>query len=338
MNPVTVEITLSPVDVRHAVHVLPHQLRQWAGQVDDVQLTVNLRRNTGRYEGSDHHVVALRSLLADVSRTYPNVRVAEVDYSLAATEEVSERFFGGRPLPVNNHDGGPLYSYFWAWHAARNDVVFHMDSDMLFGGGSQTWITEAVKELDQRPDVLCAAPLPGPPTADGSLPDHIIPKHSPGGRTPQRVPEDPAGYLFHGCSTRVIMFNREQLVSRLGPLPLERPRLRSQLRARLEGHPPVELPEKTITRLMNRSGLRRFDFLGDAPGMWSLHPPLRSEIFYQELGQLVERVEAGDMPEGQLGDFDVNDTLIDWSTARQALQRRAGWRRVARRALSPLHR
>lgn len=328
--PVTLEITVAPVDLPHAVHILPHQMRQWAGQVDEVQFTLDLHQSRGRYgAGAEERRPQLEMLLDDLCDRWPNAHVREVDYSAAMTAEVGERFFGGLPVPAKHHYGGPIYSYFFGWHAARHDLVFHLDSDMLFGGGSQTWIREAVDLLRERPDVLLCSPLPGPPTADGRLPDRMVARH---GQLPSREPHSSLAYGFASCSTRLFLFDRARFVSRLVPVPLERPRLRSQLRARVEGHPRYELPERTITRRMRQMGLRRVDFLGSSPGMWSLHPALRSELFYRELPRLVAQVEAGDMPEAQLGDYDVNDSLIDWTTARAAARGQRWWMRFARQA------
>jgi len=333
MNPVTLEITVSPTDWRHAVHVLPHQLHQWAGQVDDVQFTLNLQQRQGKYGGTGTEAMrSLTTVLDELCEEHPHARVREVDYSPAMRAEVSRRFFDGRPVPLRNHDGGPFYSYFFGWHAARHDHVFHADSDMLFGGGSQTWIAEALQLLRSKPEVLTTAPLPGPPTADGVLPEHMARKHAGMGGAPEREDLDSLGYRFHGCSTRVWLFDRANLARRLGGMPLERPRVRSHVRALLEGHPPVELPEKSMTRRMNELGLRRVDFLGRDPGMWSLHPKMRSEEFYAALPELVRRVETGDIPDEQRGDFDVNDSLVDWTSAREHLQKQGGLRRVARSA------
>jgi hypothetical protein len=334
MDPVTLEVTVSPTDWRHAVHVLPHQLRQWARQVDDVQFTLNLQQRQGRYASAEQEALTtLTGLLDDLCRQHPNAHVREVDYSPAARAEVSERFFDGRPVPLKNHDGGPFYSYFFGWHAARHDHVFHTDSDMLFGGGSQTWISEALALLRAKPDVLTTAPLPGPPTADGRLPEHMARKHANMGGEPRREEHDSLAYRFHGCSTRIWLFDRSTLVQRLGGMPLERPRLRSSLRARLEGNPPYELPEKSMSRRMNERGLRRVDFLGTGPGMWSLHPKMRSEEFHEALPTLVRRVETGDIPDEQRGDYDVNDSLVDWTSGREALQHQTWYRRLARRGV-----
>jgi hypothetical protein len=67
--------------------------------------------------------------------------------------------------------------------------------------------------------------------------------------------------------------------------------------------------------------------------MWVVHPAFRSEHFYAELPDLIRRIEAGDVPDEQRGDFELNDSMVDWSSARDALPRVPGWKRVARRVL-----
>ena len=107
--------------------------------------------------------------------------------------------------------------------------------------------------------------------------------------------------------------------------------LRGLLLALLEGNAPRELPERLLTLAMARHGLQRVDFLGAAPGMWTLHPPYRCADFYQKLPELVRQVEAGEMPAAQLGFHDVGDSLVDWSEARARLAHRRWWHRLAAR-------
>ncbi len=79
---------------------------------------------------------------------------------------------------------------------------------------------------------------------------------------------------------------------------------------------------------MQRHHLHRVEFLGEPPGMWSLHPPYRSPNFYESLPDLIQRIESGNIPEAQRGDHDVNDSLIDWSSARNALIQNRWWKRL----------
>ena len=91
---------------------------------------------------------------------------------------------------------------------------------------------------------------------------------------------------------------------------------------------------------MRRQGLVRVDFLGQEPGLWSLHPVWRSPGFLKALPALIRRVESGDLPEEQLGDYDVVDSLVeDYPSIRAKLERppsrgeRIAWRRKLLRAL-----
>ena len=72
-----------------------------------------------------------------------------------------------------------------------------------------------------------------------------------------------------------------------------------------------------MSTLMNSKCLHRVDFLGAGGGMWSLHPLYRSPSFYEKLPELIQRVEEGDIPDGQRGDYDLNDSMLDWSDVRK---------------------
>jgi hypothetical protein len=332
---VTLEITVAPVDLPLAEHTLPHQLRQWSDQVTEIQFTLDLHRSRGRY-GADAEArrPGLERLLQELCARYEHARVAVVDYGPDARRAVAERFFGGESVPEKHHYGGPVYSYFYGWHAASNDVVFHLDCDLLFGGGSRTWVEEAVQLLRANRDALLVSPFPGPPPDGGVLPPAALARHQAHLlRQPRRIGGDLCVYAFPGASTRLFLFDRAAFVEQLGPLPVERPRLRNFARAVAEGHTPRELPEITITRLMQDRDLWRFDFLGTPPGMWSLHPAMRSPEFYAALPELIRRVEEGAIPDEQRGDFDVNDSMVDWSSARAAARKQTWWRRVLRRPL-----
>jgi hypothetical protein len=329
---VTLEITVAPTDLPHARHVLAHQLRQWAAQVDDIQFTYDLHTSRGRFgAAAAERRPGMDALLADLCAEHPHARVREVDYAPETVRAVAQRFFGRDDLPAKNHYGGPVYSYFFGPHSARNDLVLHMDSDMLFGGGSQSWVREATEVLRDRPDIVFCSPFPGPPPPDGRIPPAMLEVHRAAGSDPRREEGLPfPAYSFGGYSTRYALIDRRRLLERLAPLPAVRPPLRSVARAVVEGHPRFEIPETIITTQMHRRGERRLDLLGSGPGMWALHPAMRSAEFYAALPRLIERVEAGDMPAAQLGDFDVNDSLIDWTTARAAMRRQVWWRRLPR--------
>lgn len=154
-----------------------------------------------------------------------------------------------------------------------------------------------------------------------------------------REPEPPLAYRLGHASTRIWLARRSQFIAAACPLRLLRSPWRKRARARLDGNPPYENLEETFTEAMLRTGGVRIDYLGEEPGMWSLHPLWRSKAFFDALPGLIERVEAGDMPDDQLGDYDVGDSLVDWSSVHAepevsvSLRDRIVWKLKLARAL-----
>lgn len=313
--PVTLQVSLSPSDHRLAREILPHQVRTWRSQVAEILLTIDLHRSAGRFaegwESGRDNIMAL-------ARSIDGARVVEVDYAATTAAGVAREFFGGRNVPSKDHRGGPYYSYFFGLYAASHRHVLHCDADMMFGGGSATWLGEACALLEREPDVLVTAPLPGPPAADGNLTE----------LRGTRLVSPGLAYAFPEMSSRAFLLDRERFRTRIGALRPTLAPLRGSLLALLEGNAPRELPERLLSAMMARQGLRRVDFLGETPGMWTLHPPYRCEDFYRKLPDLVRRVEAGDLPEAQHGFHDVGDSLVDWSEAQARLGQRRWWHRL----------
>jgi hypothetical protein len=317
--PATLQISLAPSDYRHARVLLEHQVRAWRGQFSEVLLTVDFHRSAGRFserwaEGQD--------LIMPLAQSIAGARVLKVDYGPQAQAGVSAEFFGGRPVPAKDFRGGPFYSYFFGLNAATNDLVLHADSDLLFGGGSPTWLAEAASAMALHPEILFSAPLPGPPADDGRL-------HSQSGLAEA---EQAFAFRFGTMSTRLFLMSRERFRSTIGSLnPARPPSLRNRIKALVEGNPPEDLPEHLLSQAMRDRGLVRLEFLGTDPGMWSLHPPYRCADYYEKLPELIRRVEGNDIPEAQRGDHDINSSLVDWTEAIASLRGNRWWRRLASR-------
>ena len=311
---VTLQINLAPTDLPHAKYILPHQLRQWAGQVDEVLLIVDLHRSHGRYaEGWKERLPGLRLLIDGCCAKYSHAHFQDVDYSAEVTSTLNSMFFGGQPIPTKDWNGAPFYAYFYGLYAAKHNYVFHMDSDMLYGGGSPTWVAEAAQLLTERPDVLICNPLPGPPTADGHLRSQNL----------ESEPHASLAFRSPNLSTRLFLMDRNRFYSHIKKLSLVPQTKLNTLRALAEGQPPYIAAEVIISQAMSKHGLYRIDFLGSNPGMWSVHPPYRSKLFYDRLPTLIQQIEIGDVPEAQRGCHDMNDSMVDWTSARKPLWKRA---------------
>lgn len=309
---VSLQISCAPGDEPTARHTLPHLLRVLGGQVAEIVFTYDARPPTGGGRFADaweERRPAMDALLRELCESHPTARVSEVDTDPSRRREVAHTFLrDAEDVPLKDARGGPMYSYLFGLHDARHDLVLHLDSDMLLGGGSQTWVREAVALLSDD-GVLFAGPLPGPPRADGGLPEQ-----------PDAVPYGTGtAFAFRTMSTRVFLVDRRRLdaVALRAPV-LARSRLKALLRGRGGGS---AMPEQLWSRLLADTGRVRVDFLGAEPGLWSLHPPYRSPEFFAALPELVRRVEAGDVPDPQRGHYDIVAELVDWDSARRSARR-----------------
>lgn len=280
--------------------------------MDELLFSIDTLRSPGRRGAEwDEGKSKLAAILADMGTRHPNVRAVEVDYSAQASSRVSDEFFGGADVPTKDCFGAPFYAYLHGLHAASNALVLHLDADILFGGGSRTWLREAIKVLQERPDVLVCAPLPGPPSADGRIPKRIADRH----RRTQRYGSSPIpekhstlAYGFSHMSTRVFLVDRQQFASKVGALkPI---RLLRRTYPRSLGHPPFFPLETVFSRAMHRRKLIRLNMLGSPPGMWYVHPPQRQAGLEVALPTLIERVEQGDIPLGQISDDQMNASMF----------------------------
>jgi hypothetical protein len=327
------QISIHPLDIRHIAFTLEHQLRQWQGQVERVLLTIDTRRSlAGRYRGHQYEesLPRLMDYLDQVQSRHTDLQVEEVDYSEDARDAVHRRFFSTeRECPEKAFDGGPFYAYFFGLLKADADYVLHTDSDMLFGGGSQTWIAEAIAILEADPSALFAGPLPGPPRADGELND--LHRSFPGLKNvprPERMNYPFPAFRFVSVSTRIFLMSLPRFDQSVGSLSLVRPDAKRRLRAKLYRQVPLSLPaEEVLTAALIERGLCRLDFLGSGAGMFSLHPPYRSPEFFRSLPAIIERIERGDVPDAQRGDYDLNGSMVDWTSA---LRERTGLKRLIR--------
>jgi len=328
------QISTYPMDVRHVEHLLPHQIRVWGPMVDRLVVTIDTHQSkSGRYRGANFQesLTKLRRLIDDARKTYPQLQVADVDYSDSMRREVAQYFFGKNSIPIKAWDGGPFYSYFFGLYIANARYVMHFDGDMMFGGGSKTWMQEAIDCMEKRPEVLVTAPFPGPPCAGGEIFGH----QAEAGFNATREGLPDLAYRHAHVSTRAFMIDLNRFKQTLGTFPRLAPSPKQRLKSLLLGNPPLAREaEVVMSKTLHSSGLFRIDLVGSAPGMWSLHPPYRSEEFYRRLPELVRAVETGNVPQGQRGHYDLNDSMIDWSEARAANHWHRRYLRMIRQRLT----
>lgn len=314
-QPVSLQINLAPGDYRHAKYILPHQLNILAGQVDEIILTIDTQPSKGRFaEGWNEYQALLNDFLHNEIARQFNVKIIPVDYSLKIKSDVAQYFFGQKGMPVKDFRGGPFYAYFFGLYSAVNNLVFHLDSDMFFGGESQDWIKEAVDFFRADPECFVVSPLPGPPHAEDILiSQYVIDKIAP------------YTWQLNGMSTRIFLMDKSKF--QFNKLELSKPSARNQIKATIQGNSNADLPEHLISAFIRKRKLKRIDFLGTGKGLWSLHPPYRTDDFYTKLPELIKKIESNDLPEKQHGFYDIIDEVCDWTPAREKLKNNRWWKR-----------
>lgn len=302
-RPVTMQISFTPSDLQEARDLLPHQLRTWGNQVDEILCMVDVPPARAGHNGSKGSVEAMGEFLEAQRGSFPHLTWRLVDYSDEAVSQVRDKFYGGRKVPLHDYRDRPIYAYLHVFLAARHDLVFHIDSDMMFGGMSQTWMAEAVELLAGRPDLLAVKPFPGPPRPDGRL---LSQRYRP-------IPEQHSSraYRLPNLTYRVFLLDRRTLQERLAPLRREWPPWRPALRTLLvRRRRPHAIVEQVIDGAMRRKRQYRLDFLGEGCGMWSVHPRERSDRYRRALPAIIRLIEAGEVHETQRGEYDLTEGML----------------------------
>ncbi|MEM8893724.1 MAG: hypothetical protein AAGC88_04040 [Bacteroidota bacterium] len=301
MTKVTFQVNVSPLDYPRVKLLLPHQLGVFADQCDEILVVIDLRKSKGRKSSGevwDKNQVLIYDYIEELKHNaFPGLRLVEVDYSDRVRKAMSEKIMTRGTIPDKDFSGGPYYSYFYGLHAAINDLVFHIDADMMFGGGSGTWIKEAVDILNQDDTIFSCSPLAGPPHDDQERLSSFYRK----GFNPTGTYDLPFSYLYQHFTTRAFLLSKRKLYK---SIRVERPNLDHMLKAYIKGTPPFRYPEGTISDMLKRNNWYRVGFLGQSPGLWSLHPS-GDPSFKELLPKIIPLIEKGDFPESQKGAGDV---------------------------------
>jgi hypothetical protein len=320
LQSVTLQINLAASDYLLSKSLLERQLALFNDHVDEIVISLDGKQGTGRFSvGFNENFSRISGLIDSVSKNFDKLRIITIDYTFEA-QSIVNYYFGQKSfIPLRDLRGGPCYVYFYGLWSCKNDLVLHIDADMFFGGKVGDWFDKAVTLLAD-PSVFAVAPLPGPPTTDGHLAQPLL-DHS-------CIEEDRTlrVYSFDGFSTRIFLLDRRKLFG----IPLRGfPSINRATKAILRNLSPRELPEVMITRYMRRQKLKRVDFASSG-NLYSLHPPYKSEKFYAAIPGIIEILDENRIPDGQLGCYDINDALFDFSEERYALAQNAWSKRLAK--------
>lgn len=307
---ITLQISLAPSDFKHIIHLLPHQIKVFGNQVDEILLTYDTHRSKGRFAINwEESNAKMWSFLQEFTMQHPKIKLIKIDYSRRKIKEIAKKYFNRLTIPAKDWRGGPFYTYFFGINEAKNDYVFHIDSDLFFGGLSQKWVEEAIELYQSDTRILFINPLAGPPKSNNTLinQQYFI------------YQDKPFYFGFHTMSTRLFLVNKLRLAEH-NIQNIFTFMIGEMARAIWRKNPPYRLPEEILSKHLKKHDYLRVDFKGEMPGLWSLHPPYRTPQFYQDLPIIIKKIEENNVPDSQKGFYDIVDELVDWSTARKKLK------------------
>jgi hypothetical protein len=253
----------------------------------------------------------MQQLIDTLAARSPAYHLSTIDYGHAAVKRVANLFFGGAAPPFKDFVGAPFFGYFFGLASVETDYVLHLDCDMLFGGGSDVWLRDAIDLLKERPDALFVCPLAGPPTADGRLARSVRrgqARTQEFGSEPHLEGRSPLTYRLHHVSSR-IFFTDLRRIREAAPLPVVPVRPWSY--GSEAAFSPFLPAETCLSGAMKARGLVRLDYLGRDPGMWFLHPSQRGPAFVANLPRVIAELEAGHAREVQRGRGELTDGWLN---------------------------
>ncbi|MEX2641098.1 MAG: hypothetical protein WD266_10450 [Balneolales bacterium] len=291
--------------------MVSHQIRILGNQVQEILIVADIQAGKGRFHFQDEAIVNFKKVLEKIQRQW-KVRIEFVDYSPNAQTRVAGNLWNKNKLPVKDYRGGPFYSYFYGIEACACDYVLHLDSDMILGGGLQSWCSDAINVYEQDDRIASILPLSGPPPRRPGIPDQFR-------ENSLDYKKLPHSYRSNKFTTRVFLIAKERFIRILRDISLDKPDMFRYMLGKWQGNPSVQAPEQLLGKYCQDNKYYRLDYLGNGPGLWTLHPPFRSELFYEKLAGILTSVEAGNIPEVQRGFYDINDGFFDWSESVEKL-------------------
>jgi hypothetical protein len=291
----TLSINICVADYPFIQQTIPHLVRSCRYPFTERMIVIDTAPMQGRYRKN----FSLSSLDELEKIAYSLVdngyidSVIKVDYKPAIRKPIVEKHLGSPIWETHDFRNAPIYAYLFAYEAANTDYFLHFDSDMLlYQAQDYNWIKEGIKYLSQYPDILTITPLPGPPNKNLELKQRDISYNL-----------DPRGFFtFKVFTARRYLLNCKRFDSFL-PLPLNYSSWKRQLLSYFTRRSAIERWEGMMTNKLVASNYIRADLA--SPKAWTLHALEHSQEFLKILPEIIARVEEGNYPVDQAGEYDL---------------------------------
>jgi hypothetical protein len=302
MDDVTLQINISPGDIKYAGLTVPALVRQHS-EIKKRLLVVDCCR-PGRTKIMDPDVrFPLEQFEQNVAR------ITEIANRLLADKIVSDVYFlrPGDPLiasiskkylrglyKTTHSAGGTANMSYWAGiELPDTKYVLHYDGDMLlYQKTGYNWVNEAITETEQNQSVVIAVPRLCPPAAGDAPSLHE-------GRP---YASNSSCWVNDWFSTRQFLLNKHRFEKYL---PLVGGKVMIELLLRKYGNRafPID-PEILMFKSIGNRGCKRLILKNE--DAWLLHPVNKTQAYIDKLPQIIGAISAGKYPPAQSGHEDLN--------------------------------
>ena len=288
-------ILVSRADRRYMMQTVPHLVKMLDFPFAEKLLMVDTAPLPARYDAMPHlgTLDELFELCEELRARGVVDRVLRVVHDDAEQLKLYHSHFSPTPRFTRNFRGYPNLACALAIEQTSAENHLWFDGDMLFyqtpGHG---WVSKAMKLLAANDDVMFVGPLPGPPAPDGLLPAQTNP-----------YTRDEGGFFrFKTFTSRRYLLNRARFKELLPLYPSVASR-KMQLQSYLNKRSHLQNWEIMVSQGLEKSRFYRADTA--APDAWALHTPDHGDAFVEALPDIIERVERGEFPAAQGGDYDL---------------------------------
>lgn len=290
----TLSILASQFDVDFLRLTVPHLVRMCNYPFSEKVLTIDIGNSPQRSAAvGAAGIDKLRETARQLQHDGVVDRIVEFDDAFGSDRALSKKYFVRKPGAARDHRGVPLWAWIAEFEACRTPYLVHFDCDMLlYQQHGHSWINEGIDLLQRRADVMFVLPLPGPPRADGAL----VQK-----KGVYEIDGD-GFYRFKSFTCRKYLVDIQRF-SQLLPVKLLYASRKRRLLQALTGRSGLHYWEKMVSRRLAASRFIRADLA--SKNAWTLHSHDHSERFVRELPEILRRVERGDFPDEQAGDYDL---------------------------------
>jgi hypothetical protein len=290
----TLSINICVTDLPYINYTVPHLVRSCNYPFTEKMLVIDTAPMKGRYRNRVLPSLSELEVAAEklVDQGYIDA-IAKVDYRLEIREPIIKKHLGRASWETHDFRDAPIYAYLFAYEAAQSDYFLHFDADMLLHQAEGfSWIDEAIDCFRQNSEVLTVTPLPGPPAQALKLKQRET-----------AYTANPRGFFeFKEFTARRYLLDRRRLDSVL-PIPLSYISWKRQLVSQVTRKSAMERWEGMMTNHLNTSQYIRADLATSQA--WTLHAIDHGTRFLELLPDIITRIEKGDYPPEQAGDYDL---------------------------------